>query len=50
MLLRVPLAVLALGILLSEWGPLPGLCLFLIIGAVMGLAPIALLLLTDGMS
>lgn len=47
---RVPLAVLALGILLAMWGPLPGLGMVLTIGGVMGLAMTAALMLTDGLS
>ena len=47
---RVPLGVLALGILLALWGPLPGLGMVLTMGAVMGLVITAGLVLTDGLS
>jgi hypothetical protein len=46
----VPLGVLALGILLAIWGPLPGLGLVLTLGGAMGLVITAGLLLTDGFS
>lgn len=48
--LLVPLTVLALGILLGVWGPLPGLGVVLTIGGLMGLVIGAGLLLTDGFS
>jgi hypothetical protein len=46
----VPLVVLALGILLAFWGPLPGLGMILTIGGVAGLVVTAGLLLGDGFS
>lgn len=47
---RVPLAVLALGILLALWGPLPGLGMVLTVGGVAGLVLTAGLMLGDGFS
>jgi hypothetical protein len=47
---RLPVALLVLGFLLSLWGPLPGLGMFLILGAVMGLVITAGLMLNDGLS
>lgn len=47
---RVPLALLALGILLSFWGPLPGLGMILIVGGISGLVLTAGLMLGDGFS
>ena len=47
---RIPLALLALGILLSLWGPLPGLGMVLIVGGVAGLVITAGLMLGDGFS
>lgn len=48
--LLVPVGVLALGVLLALWGPLPGLGAVLTIGGVMGLAMTAAMLLLDGFS
>lgn len=48
--LLVPLGVLALGILLAMWGPLPGLGLVLTLGGTLGLVLTAGLLLLDGFS
>lgn len=48
--LLVPLALMALGILLTLWGPLPGLGVVLTIGGSMGLAMNAVILLTGGLS
>jgi hypothetical protein len=48
--LLFPLAVLALGILLGLWGPVPGLGMVLTIGGLMGLVVSAGLLLGDGFS
>lgn len=47
---RLPVALVVLGILLSLWGPLPGLGMCLILGAVMGLVVTAMLMLNDGLS
>ena len=47
---RVPLAVLALGILLAMWGPLPGLGMVLTVGGIAGLVITAGLMLGDGFS
>jgi hypothetical protein len=47
---RIPLALLALGILLALWGPLPGLGMVLIVGGVAGLVITAGLMLGDGFS
>ena len=47
---RVPVGVLALGLLLAMWGPLPGLGLVLVIGGVFGLASTALIVLLGGLS
>ena len=47
---RIPLALLALGILLSLWGPLPGLGMVLIVGGISGLVLTAGLILGDGFS
>jgi hypothetical protein len=46
----IPLVVLALGILLGMWGPLPGLGMLLTVGGVGGLVATAFLMLTDGFS
>ena len=46
----IPLGLLALGILLVLWGPLPGLGMLLTLGAVGGLLVTGLLMLTDGFS
>jgi hypothetical protein len=46
----IPLVLLALGILLALWGPLPGLGLILIVGGVGGLVATAFLSLGDGFS
>ena len=48
--LRIPLVVLAVGLLLAVWGPLPGLGMVLIIGGVMGLVMTAVRMLNDGLS
>jgi hypothetical protein len=48
--LLVPLGLAALGILLTLWGPLPGLGVVLTIGGVMGLGMNAVILLTGGFS
>lgn len=47
---RIPLVVLALGILLALWGPLPGLGMVLTVGGVLGLVITAGLMLGDGFS
>ena len=46
----IPLVVLALGILLGLWGPLPGLGLVPTIGGMFGLVLTAGLTLSDGFS
>lgn len=48
--LLVPLGLVVLGILLTLWGPLPGLGVLLVVGGVMGLAMNAMILLTGGFS
>lgn len=48
--LLVPLAVLAVGLLLGMWGPLPGLGMVLVLGGTFGLVMTAGMLLTDGLS
>ena len=47
---RTPLGLLALGVLLALWGPLPGLGMILAIGGMAGLVLTALLVLGDGFS
>ena len=47
---RIPLGVLAVGLLLAVWGPLPGLGMVLTIGGVMGLVMTAVLMFADGLS
>jgi hypothetical protein len=46
----IPLALLALGLLLGLWGPLPGLGMILTVGGVGGLVATAFLMLGDGFS
>lgn len=48
--LLVPLAVLALGILLGLWGPVPGLGMVLTIGGLLGLVMSMGIVLLDGLS
>lgn len=45
--LLVPLVVILLGFVLSMWGPLPGLGMFMLMGGVLGLAITAAMVLTD---
>ncbi len=46
-LVAFPLVLALIGILLNQWGPLPGLGAFLVIGAMTAAAPIALRLFND---
>jgi hypothetical protein len=48
--LRVPVGVMGVGMVLSLWGPLPGLGVFLVAGGVMGLALTAGMVLLNGFS
>lgn len=46
-LAAVPLVLVVLGILLTQWGPLPGLGAFLVLGAISAAVPIGLRLFND---
>jgi len=46
-LVAFPFVLALIGILLTQWGPVPGLGAFLVLGAVAALAPIALRLFND---
>lgn len=45
--LAVPLIVLLLGLVLGQWGPLPGLGMFLVLGGAMAMVGVAVRVFND---